>query len=92
MYDVCVLRAVSKGRLVMGEHLLENYAEVVAMILFGIGFTADRGRWGAKRGGIYQSGSQRPCADGNCRICISYGAYAFFNNPALPQIPYAGFG
>ena len=23
----------------MGEHLLENYAEVVAMILFGIGFT-----------------------------------------------------
>ena len=32
MYDVCVLRAVSKGRLVMGEHLLENYAEVVAIM------------------------------------------------------------
>ena len=23
----------------MGEHLLENYAEVVAVALFGIGFT-----------------------------------------------------
>ena len=39
MYDLCVLRAVSKRRFVMGNHVLANYGEVVAMLLFGIGFT-----------------------------------------------------
>lgn len=39
MHDVCVLRAVSEGRIIMGGHLLANYAEAVAILLFGIGFT-----------------------------------------------------
>ena len=39
MHYVCVLRVVSEGRIIMGGHLLENYEEAVAILLFGIGFT-----------------------------------------------------
>ena len=39
MHYVCVLRVVSEGRIIMGGHLLANYAEAVAILLFGIGFT-----------------------------------------------------
>ena len=39
MHYVCVLGVVSEGRIIMGGHLLANYAEAVAILLFGIGFT-----------------------------------------------------
>ena len=39
MHYVCVLRVVSEGRIIMGGHLLANYAEAVAILLFGLGFT-----------------------------------------------------
>lgn len=38
MYNVHILRDVQKGGLLMGNNLLANYGQVVAMILFVIGF------------------------------------------------------
>lgn len=38
MYYVYLLRYVQKGGLLMGQNLLANYGQVVAMVLFVIGF------------------------------------------------------
>lgn len=38
MYDVLILRNIQKGRFLMGPNLAANYGQVVAMILFVIGF------------------------------------------------------
>ena len=114
----------------MGEHLLENYAEVVAVALFGIGFTnlllqknmikkiiglnimdtavylfiscrkgiyfrtycADCRKRRFKPRYLYQSRAKRACADRNRCVRIGYGPDAVAYHPAVPQIPYAGFG
>ena len=95
-----ILFGIGFSNLLLQKNLIKKIIGLNIMDTAVYLFLADKGfimgahRSGRNPGGgeLYQSGAQRAGAHGNRGFRIRYGADALPHHPAVPQVPYAGFG